>query len=392
MSDPMIDFDTDAFDQTGRVAVVTGGGTGIGRATALLFATYGADVVLASRKRENLERVATEVREATGRRSEVAVTDVRDVEQCEQLIDETIERLGRIDVLVNNAGGSHTYPFESWTPDRFQNMIDLNLRSTFVLSHRVAPHMTERGSGAIVNVSSGAAAIGLPDVAPYGAAKSGVENLTQSFAAALTPHGIRVNCVRVGAIKSEGFLRAMEKVGTRSRQGRGPRRGDGSRGMADRDRVADPVPGLRGVELRLRPDALRRRRSARPQLLTRQSAHHGSGTSSLHRATCRVLRRNVRGVSLLTSPRMCCSVSLSQTTRSSHLPAVLVEVLGSVEMREERVDQLVALRRVHAVDALHVQVGDEEHVFTGAGVHANHGVTEPRCFGREHVIARAGAL
>jgi NAD(P)-dependent dehydrogenase (short-subunit alcohol dehydrogenase family) len=92
-------------------------------------------------------------------------------------------------------------------------MVDLNLRSTFVLSHRVSSHMTERGSGSIVNVSSGAAAIGLPDVAPYGAAKAGVENLTMSFAAALSPHGVRVNCVRVGAIKSEGFLRAMDKAG-----------------------------------------------------------------------------------------------------------------------------------------------------------------------------------
>ncbi|MFA5885516.1 MAG: SDR family oxidoreductase [Acidimicrobiia bacterium] len=209
----MTDFAANPFDQTGRVVVVTGGGTGIGRATALLFAHHGADVVLASRKVENLDGVATEVREATGRRAEVIATDVRDVEQCEQLIDGTLDRLGRIDVLVNNAGGSHTYPFESWTPDHFQNMVDLNLRSTFVLSHRVAPHMTERGSGSIVNVSSGAAAMGLPDVAPYGAAKAGVENLTASFAAALTPQGVRVNCVRVGAIKSEGFLRAMDKAG-----------------------------------------------------------------------------------------------------------------------------------------------------------------------------------
>jgi NAD(P)-dependent dehydrogenase (short-subunit alcohol dehydrogenase family) len=206
-------FDLDVLDQTDKVAVITGGGTGIGRATALLFAARGADVVLASRKVENLERVAAEVVDETGRRAEVIATDVRDVDQCHHLIDESVARLGRVDVLVNNAGGSRTYPFDAWTPETFQIMVDLNLRSTFVLSHRVAPHMVERGSGAIVNVSSGAANMGLPEVAPYGAAKAGVENLTRSFAAALTPHGVRVNCVRVGAIKSEGFLRAMEKVG-----------------------------------------------------------------------------------------------------------------------------------------------------------------------------------
>ena len=105
------------FDQNGKVAVITGGGTGIGRATALLFAARGADVVLASRKVENLERVAAEVVDGTGRRAEVIATDVREVDECHHLIDESLARLGRVDVLVNNAGGSRTYPFDAWTPD-----------------------------------------------------------------------------------------------------------------------------------------------------------------------------------------------------------------------------------------------------------------------------------
>jgi NAD(P)-dependent dehydrogenase (short-subunit alcohol dehydrogenase family) len=203
----------DVFDHTGEVAVITGGGTGIGAATAMLFAQHGADVVLASRKVENLDRVAAEVTGKTGRRAHVVATDVRDVEQCEALIDESLAALGRVDVLVNNAGGSHSYAFADWNAQRFQNMIDLNLKSAFVLSQRVAPHMIERGSGSIINISSGAAAMPLPIHTAYGAAKAGLENLTQNFAAALAPHGIRVNCVRVGAIKSEGFLRAMDAAG-----------------------------------------------------------------------------------------------------------------------------------------------------------------------------------
>ena len=103
----------EAFDQTGRVVVITGGGTGIGRATALLFAGLGADVVLASRKVENLEHVAGEVGEATGRTALVVQTDVRVVEECEALIDTSIAELGRVDVLVNNAGGSHNHRFEA---------------------------------------------------------------------------------------------------------------------------------------------------------------------------------------------------------------------------------------------------------------------------------------
>ncbi len=200
------------FDLGGRVAVITGGGTGIGRATALVLAEYGAKVVIASRKVDNLERVAAELRER-GHDCLVVPTDVRDAEQCDALIERAASHYGRLDILVNNAGGSWSMPFESWTLDRWQNMIDLNLRSVWLLSIAASRHMLERGSGAMVNISSGASETGLPYVAPYGAAKAGVNNLTKTFAGAWTPQGIRVNCIAVGPVASEGFVAAMEKIG-----------------------------------------------------------------------------------------------------------------------------------------------------------------------------------
>ncbi len=205
-------MDRGVFDLSGRVAVITGGGTGIGRAAAHVLAGYGADVVIASRKVENLERVAAELG-ADGRPCMVVPTDVRDADQCEELIARTVDAKGRVDILVNNAGGSWSLPFESWTLDRWQNMIDLNLRSVFVLSVAASRSMLDTGKGAIVNISSGASELGLPFVAPYGAAKAGVNNLTKTFAGAWTPQGVRVNCVAVGAVASEGFVRAMDRAG-----------------------------------------------------------------------------------------------------------------------------------------------------------------------------------
>jgi NAD(P)-dependent dehydrogenase (short-subunit alcohol dehydrogenase family) len=201
----------DVFDLSDRVAVITGGGTGIGRATAVVLADRGARVVIASRKTANLDNVAAEVR-AKGGECLPVTTDVRDAEQCEALIARTMNEYGRLDILVNNAGGSWSLPFEQWTLDKWQNMIDLNLRSVFVLSIAASKHMIERGAGAIVNISSGASEMGLPFVAPYGAAKAGVNNLTKTFAGAWTPQGVRVNCIAVGAVASEGFLRAMQRA------------------------------------------------------------------------------------------------------------------------------------------------------------------------------------
>jgi len=200
------------FDLGGQVAVVTGGGTGIGRATAQVLADHGADVVVASRRTENLEKVAAEVRER-GRRGLAVTTDVRNPDACAALIDQTVNELGRIDILVNNAGGSLAMPLDAWTLDAWDNTIALNLRSVFLLSQGAAAHMKGQRSGAIVNISSGASQMGLPYVAPYGAAKAGVNNLTRSLASDLAPFGVRVNCIAVGAVKSEGFIRSMARIG-----------------------------------------------------------------------------------------------------------------------------------------------------------------------------------
>ena len=132
------------FDLSGRVAVITGGGTGIGRATAHVLAEYGADVVIASRKVENLEHVAAEL----GRQRPSLHDRAHRRSRCRPMrgADRAHDRAkGRIDILVNNAGGSWSLPFEAWTLDQWQNMIDLNLRSVFVLS--VAASRSDARSG-----------------------------------------------------------------------------------------------------------------------------------------------------------------------------------------------------------------------------------------------------
>jgi NAD(P)-dependent dehydrogenase (short-subunit alcohol dehydrogenase family) len=207
----------EAFSLTGRVAVVTGGGTGIGAATARLFAEHGAEaLVLAARTESEIERVAGEIGEATGGacRALAMSTDVKDEDSVVRLVERTMEELGRIDVLVNNAGGTRMGPLEATPTKAWDSVFGLNVRGPFLLTREAGRHMIAGGrGGAIVNVSSGAGITGVRYGAGYSAAKSGLQMLTRVTAAEWGPHGIRANCVAVGLVASERAVAAWDVAG-----------------------------------------------------------------------------------------------------------------------------------------------------------------------------------
>ena len=203
---------SDRFDLEGRVAIITGGGTGIGRAAALVLAEHGADVALAGRRPEPLQTTAAEV-EALGRRALPVSTDVTSAAACEQLVTTTLAEFGRVDILVNNAGGASTQSINRWSEEDWLHVIALNLGAVFFLSRAAAKPMTEQGKGAIVNISSGAGLLAMPQAAPYGAAKAGVNNLTASMASAWTRKGVRVNAIAVGAVRAATLLDDAARYG-----------------------------------------------------------------------------------------------------------------------------------------------------------------------------------
>src|SRR5262249_20251477 len=200
--------DPDPYDLSGRVAIVTGGGTGIGAATARLLARHGADVAVASRTVEELERAAAAIRDATGRRCLAVPTDVKDEEQVARMVQRTIDELGRIDILINNAGGTRMGPLAGITTKAWDASFGLNVRAAYFCTREAGRHLVAQRSGAIVNVSSDAGVTGVKGGAHYSAAKAALQMFTAVTAAEWGRHGIRANCVAVGLVSSERAVEA----------------------------------------------------------------------------------------------------------------------------------------------------------------------------------------
>lgn len=189
----------------GTTALITGGGRGIGKQIALAFARLGANVVIASRKPENLNPAAEEII-AAGAACLALPTNIRDTEQVDALVNKTLERFGAVDFLVNNAGGQFPARPTEITDRGWRAVIDLNLNGTWNVCSRVGPLMARRGFGSIVNIvhiysfDRGAAAF-----AHSGAARAGVVNLTKSLAYYWARHGVTINALAPGFVSTAGL-------------------------------------------------------------------------------------------------------------------------------------------------------------------------------------------
>jgi gluconate 5-dehydrogenase len=194
------------FDLTGRVAIVTGGGTGIGRQMATGLAESGADVVLCARKHERCEQVAAEL-ERLDVRALGLRCDVRDPADIEAVVDRTRADFGRIDVLVNNAGTSWGAPAEDHPLEGWQKVIDVNLTGVFLFAQAAGRVMIEQQGGKIVNIASVAALGGAPpelmNAVAYNASKAGVVGFTRDLATKWARHGINVNAIAPGWFPSD---------------------------------------------------------------------------------------------------------------------------------------------------------------------------------------------
>ncbi len=200
----------------GQVALVTGGGQGIGQAIALRFAREGADVAVVDVNRETAEAVGREA-QALGRRAAVRVVDISDYSAIQAAVEQIGAELGRLDVLINNAGVEKRAPFLEISPKDWQRQLDVNLSGTFYCTQAAAREMAKRRYGRIVNISSVAGLIGPIDLAAYGVSKAGVIGLTRAAALDLADFGITVNCIAPGPIETELMLGAWTAEALRER-------------------------------------------------------------------------------------------------------------------------------------------------------------------------------
>ena len=192
-----------SFSLEGQVAIVTGGGTGIGRGIALEFAKAGADVVVAGRRRSVLEKVDEEVT-VLGKRSLAVQTDISRKTDVDNLVQRVMDEFGVIDILVNNAAILTTTPLLELSEDDWDKNIDINLKGYYLCCRAVGEGMVKRKKGSIINVASTAGfRVGTRNSAVYSIAKAGVIMLARGLARELASHNVRVNTIAPGAVRTE---------------------------------------------------------------------------------------------------------------------------------------------------------------------------------------------
>ena len=194
-----------------KVAIITGGSRGIGFATAEKFLQEGATVVLTASSQASADKAVAKLQEKYPDRTVAGIApNLSDLESVRNAFREVIDRFGRVDILVNNAGVSESTPFQQYTEETFDKVMDLNVKGVFNASRAIVDHMAERGSGVILNTSSMVSITGQPSGFAYPASKFAVNGLTVSLARELGPKGIRVNAVAPGIIETD-MMKAVPK-------------------------------------------------------------------------------------------------------------------------------------------------------------------------------------